>query len=451
MRINAQVAAAVAAAIASGGAGAASLPSLSDAATAQGTTNVLYIAGSSAAKPAVSSAVVTLLGGSANVLAITSTGNKNFLAWSGKPDSSSGITGADGATTFDIFYRTEGGSVVGALPVATGAAINQLNLSDGTNITYTGGQTTATEAVSGTSAANGIGDTFGSGVAPQTVQMGITDVEPGALVGNNYPSAYLTSVYGSATAAQMGALTSTPIFAQVFGLFVNNHTGSASTTLPGAIDLNRASAAALLNGNNTKWKKALTTSGVPVTTQTQAVTIINREAGSGSRTSADTFFENDNCTTVASHILDAGATADFFATGDDLTAANLTAGAITYASIDNAGGASIPNLTLVSIDGVTPSNLAAASGQYDFWFEATAIKNTGTGNAAESMYTALLSSMQAEASAPHVVDIVAIPGVGGNVASSTVSSTASVSGGVTIYINQSSRGKVSCKLPVTAN
>jgi len=51
-------------------------------------------------------------------------------------------------------------------------------------------------------------------------QMGITDVEPGALVGANYPSAYKSSCtpcHGLAARESH----QTPIFDQVFGVFVN--------------------------------------------------------------------------------------------------------------------------------------------------------------------------------------------------------------------------------------
>ena len=54
--------------------------------------------------------------------------------------------------------------------------------------------------------------------------IGITDVEPSQLVGANYPSIYSTTVFGSATAAQLAALATSgkqkPLVDQVFGLFV---------------------------------------------------------------------------------------------------------------------------------------------------------------------------------------------------------------------------------------
>ena len=107
-----QIAAAVAAALGvSATSFAAPPPSLSAAASAAIT---LYVAGSSAAKNGIISALQTnLCGSAANALTISSTGNTNFFAVSCTVAASSGLSFAGQVAT--VYYRDEGGSVVGAL------------------------------------------------------------------------------------------------------------------------------------------------------------------------------------------------------------------------------------------------------------------------------------------------------------------------------------------------
>jgi hypothetical protein len=64
--------------------------------------------------------------------------------------------------------------------------------------------------------------------------------------------------------------------------------------------------------------------------------------------------------------------------------------------------------------------------------------------------------MQTEATAPHVADVVAIPGVpagSGNVAHSVLANSASAGGGAlgaaTIYTNPFTRAGVTCNLPAS--
>lgn len=464
MRQHTTVAAAVAAAIAAGSAGLAhgqQLPTLAQAGAAQSNGTVLYIAGSSAAEPAFAALITNLLGGTAGAAAVltvtpSASGDTNFFAWSGIPPAGT-FTGADGSTVWDIFYRDEGGSVTGVLPIVTAATINQINLNDTGNISYVSGAATAVATVGGSSANNGIDDSFTGGVIKEPVQLGIADVEPAALVGNNYPSAYLTSVYGSATAAQMSTINGSAVqlFDEVYGIFVNN--GSTGSNLPaGAIDLSQSSIANVLDGTITNWKNATSSSGAAVTTSHATATVVNREAGSGSRTATDLYFTHDECVAGASHIHDAaGATGDFFSTGNVLAAANTTAGAITYATIDNFNTTKYPNLTLVTINGVQATNINAAQGNYDFWVEATAITNPADGTDQASIAGTLVASAQTIATTAHTVDINAIPDIGSPSntpslpVSSTVSSTFNGSSAPSIYINPYTRSKSTCSVPAS--
>lgn len=444
---NIKLAAAIAAVLSAGSALASAPTPASAAAPAVG----LFVAGSSAAKNAILGALESGLCGS-SFSSFSSTGNTNFFAVSCTPSSTTGLPSANGANIFTVWYRDEGGSVVGALPLVSGSTINQLSLAGagGTAPNYT-------VAVGGSSAINGVDDSFTGGVSKQPVQFGITDVEPGALIKNNYPSAYKPSVYGVASSTALGNLSATTLFDQVFGIFVNTNSATFSTaekadqgkaTSTGALCLSKQTIGNILSSTGSvDWSLEPDCNGNAVGSTSVPIVIVNREQGSGSRTSTDIFFTADSCTPKQSPIFESTAgTADFFSTGNVLAAANTVPGSITYASIDQAGG--FANLTLVAVDGVAPSNLAAASGAYGDWFEATGVtgKNFSSLTAdQQALITFLEGSFQTESSAPGAVDVLASPLF--NTPSLPISGTASVNSGKTIYINPFSRGGISCNDP----
>ena len=464
MNRNTQIAAAVAAILGSAGtqmasAAATNPPTISQAASA---TVQLYVAGSSAAKNAVVAALQGgMCNGSSNALTISSTSNKNFLAVSCAP--ASGTAGADGNTYFTVYYRTEGGSVVGALPIANNDQIKQLDLTGVSGCAAN----TCTPTVSGTSSANGIDDSFGGPVVNKDVQLGIMDVEPGALTGNNYPTPYLTSAWGPVNQGGLVALngSATQLFGEVYGIFVNTGTSAVFTENGSAVSasnplqLSQQTLAQLLTKGITNWSKVVDVYGKPVTTTSLAVNIVNREKGSGSRAATDLLIAGDVCQSGGKTLAESKSTnVDYFATGDVLAAANSVAGSITYATIENIGANA--NLTIVALNGINPSsnngNLAAATGQYPFWVEATVLQNSNVSytSAQTALITFLTSSMQAIASAPHLADVVAIPGLQGNTSSVNTAGTANTTtvsglGTATIYVNPFTRSGVTCNLPVS--
>jgi hypothetical protein len=447
---NITVAAAVASVLSSGAAMAQSQPTPAQAASpAVG----LYVSGSSAAKNAVLGALETgskFCNGTYSLF--SSTGDTNFFAVSCAPTTNSGLPSANGSLVYTIWYRDEGGSVTGALPLVSGSQINQLSLAGASG---SGGNYTV--AVGGSSATNGIDDSFTGGVFKAPVQMGITDVEPAALVGANYPSAYKSSVYGHATPAQLGGLTQATIFDQVFGVFVNTNSTAFSTseksgqgTTTASLDLSRQTIGAILQAGIANWNDVPDTSGNVVASASLGITIVNREQGSGSRTATDIFFTGDHCTTpVQTPIAEStGGTADYFSTGNVLAAANTIPGAITYASIDNAGSSSYPNLTLVAVDNVQPTNLNAAAGTYGAWYEATV--TTGSNYASlstdqQGLIQGLIAAFQTEATLPGAADILANPNY--NTPSYPISGTGVTISGHTVYINPASRLGNSCNDP----
>src|SRR5262249_20112414 len=119
------------------------------------------------------------------------------------------------------------------------------------------------------------------------------------------------------------------------------------------------------------WSLVTDVNGNAVVNASVNITIVNREKGSGSRAATDLLIAGD-CSGQGVLVDAAGAT-DFFSTSDVLGNANGINGAITYATIDQ----SATNLHQVSLNGVAPSNLAAATGAYPFWVEAEFVVGTG--------------------------------------------------------------------------
>ncbi len=441
---NFKVAAAVALAL-GGTAAAQSALAAPTAAQCAAATATLYIAGSSAAQPSFATALANDLfdsGGETTIAApaVSGSANGNFKAYCGAAKAGNGAGVATGAIV-TVYYRGEGGSVVGALPIVSGKPIKFLDLSSASC------QVTNPSVV-GLSSSVGTTDGWTGCVSQHAVEMGVTDVEPGQFHTPNYPSAYSTSVFGSATQAQLAGLTKSFLFQQVFGLFVNtsgfNGAGGATGQ---AVDLSRETAAAIMSGNYSDWSAVPTASGGQVSTTSQPITIVNREAGSGSRTGMSIYLLGTNCVSFPLTLSDPSPANDGYATGDVIATAGTTPGAITYASIDNQNK---PGLSTVSLSGVAPSNLAATNGKYDWWFEATAQKGTITSPGGTGIYNWLIGGELANiATAPHVIDILAIPNVGTNTAAVPV--TASTVGGVTIYINPFSKGGNSCSYPAPNN
>jgi hypothetical protein len=441
------IAAAVAAAMAAGVSEAQ--PTIQQAAS---TTNSLVIAGSSAAEGAIASAIQSdLCGGAANTLSIQSTGNSNFLAFSCfmAKDIGTAPNTLPARALVTFYYRTEGDSIVGALPIITGAKINRLDLS------ACAAANGPPCVVGGTSANNGIQDSFFGTVAKDIVQLGVTDVEPGQLIDSNYPTAYSTAAYGHATPAQLAALNppagSSVLFQQIFGLAVNTSGQTFSH-----VNLSKASAANILDLSYTDWAAVPDATGNPVATARAPITVVNAEAGSGTRAQASIYFLGIGCVAGAPLFADpAGAAGDYFSTGDDLAHANTVAGAVTYTVVDQIqnpkNGTKYTNLVLATINGIAPSTLNAATGFYDDWFEAVGIPNPAV---AASSPAGILSTyvrltlLPPLGTAPLTGAINAIPNVAGNGAA--VPATART-GTATMYINPFTRVGNSCHLPFEAN
>lgn len=453
------IAAAVAAAFVSTYADAA-VPTPAQAASPNAS---LVMSGSSAAAPAVLNFVEnSLCGSSTNTLLVSSVGGtKNFLAFACYlPSAVSDPTGTgpsiSAGSLVTVYYRTEGGSVVGALPIAANHKVLRLNLS---NSSCTGTGLTATCTISGTTSTSGIADSWTGAVVGDYTQLGVTDVEPLQLTNADSPlppnGNYATSAFGNPTNAQLAALTTVPMIQQVFGLVVNTSGQTFSS-----VNLSRESAANILNGSYTDWSKVPdASSGDSIASSTSKITRVDRENGSGTRTSANIYFLGYQCSSTANIQNNPGEALNF-STGDELTQVNATAGAIAYVSIDNmlnpANATKYPNLTLAKINNVTPSNLAAAAGAYDYWFEATLVPSPYVAGTSSS--TTLSNYLQANlpdiSNAPALPDVNVIPFATSN-NTPTVSTTGlannAKTGTLEVYVNPYTRSGNSCNVPSESN
>jgi len=452
------IAAAVAAAFASSYADA--IPSLSQAANPAAS---LVIAGSSAAQSGLFSALeADLCGGAANALVVKSAGGSgNFLALSCTLATAVGGTpGIAAGSIVTVYYRTEGGSVVGALPLVASKQIKRLNLLDTTDCSATGNTGTCT--INGTTSTSGTVDSWTGAVIEDTVQLGVTDVEPGQLTNLDFPSNYSPSVFGTATPAQLAGLTTAKLFQQVFGLAVNT---SGSTGLPttttsagvSTINLSKEAAANILQENYTDWKNVPNASGGAVASTSTAITRIDREPGSGTRTATNIYFLGYQCGGGAGITNTTGEQLNF-STADELTQANGIPGAIAYTSIDQilnpANGTKWPNLALVQINGAIPNTLNAAVGLYDFWFEATLVPNAavGTNTASGNLITFIEGDVPQLLKAPQSPDINVIPNLAGNKSAVPLTTNGQTAGTTKIvYVNPFTRNGNSCNVPGETN
>jgi ABC-type phosphate transport system substrate-binding protein len=240
-------------------------------------------------------------------------------------------------------------------------------------------------------------------------------------------------------------LAGTQLFGEVYALFVNENSASFTEN---PLKLSQQTVQQILTHKIRNWNLVTDVAGNSVASGSIPITIVNREKGSGSRTATDLLIAGDSCTTGGGILFDAAGATDFFSTGDVLSNASGTPGAITYATIDQ----SASNMVQVWLNGVQPTNLNAASGAYPFWVEAEFVVN-GASTADVNVVNFITAALQTEATAPHVADVLAIPGVpsgAGNVAHAVINnsiSTVPALGAASIYVNPFTRGGVTCSAP----
>jgi hypothetical protein len=438
---NYQIAAAVATALGVAGTALAQSAPPNPTTAMQAAHNV-YMAGSSAAVNGILAWVEgTVCGGTGWTLFTSTTstlGQPDFRAVSCSPPSGGPVFGG---STLTVWYRPEGGSVVGVFPVANNTAIKQLNISAACNTAATGSSATSATYnctnIAGTTPQNGTDDSFSVGVSAHTVDVGISDLEPGVFAsissgtkkawagggGNDPNPTYAASFTGGDINVQTAqALTHAIVFEQVFGFMVN--------TALGVTNLPKEMVAAAFDGTITDWSEISTgTSSGKVASTSTPIVVCNREIGSGTRASTDIFLNAHGCNALgtAQYLTDvAGKTrggvvmpSDNFATNLEIDCVNRNAESIGYVSIDNYskfGGSSAPNVTSILVSGITASQVNAATGVYAYVYEASMNENASASSDGTAFYAAAVPVLEAGSTTAKSGQILAIPQYNGNTA-----------------------------------
>jgi len=380
------------------------------------------------------------------------------------------------SSTVTVWYRAEGGSAIGVVPLLNGVQIKQLDLGSGavgcTTTSAGVNQAYTCTGVTGSASANGTADTWGGAVVARPIDVGVSDLEPqvfGTLTGstthavagggNHNPfgvySTLLTGTHNQKVGEIVSNITTTPIFQQVFGFAVS--TGLGITDLP------KSQLAAIFGGLVTDWAKVAKSDNTKVKTTATEIIVCNREIGSGTRASTDIFLEGTGCTNVGSTTKlkeVAGTTpagfaiaqpADNFQTFAELDCVNTNANAIGYASIDNLTGTKIaatwPNINSIAIDGVLPSLNAGGLGSYEFVFEAAVNEgpaNVGSGNDGDLFYNAVSVDLQDVNTTSTSAQVLAIPGLTGNNTATVPLTKGTVAPNTNVPVSDFTRNANSC-------
>jgi hypothetical protein len=385
----------VAAALAVGASGA-SFAAGPTPAQASSATHQIFMAGSSSAASAIISALEESVCGNANFSVFTTptavVNAPDFRAVSctaaGGPFNNSIIT---------IWYRAEGDSVVGVLPVINNISVKQLDIVNA-GCSSTDGVNYSCAGVSGSALVNRTNDSWFGGVLSHNIDIGISDLEPGAFgssatwAGGGLHDAFGT--YAAAftgpnhTAAQLQVMSHTTIFQQTFGFVV-----SSNLTFT---DLPKDQIAAIFDGAVSDWSQVTLANNTAAGSGT--INVCHREIGSGTRASADLFLNHQGCVTGANTIGNTDAGNDNFQTSAELDCVNGTSNSIGYVSVDNftkvGTGKAFPATKSVTVSGVLPSATNSAVGTYGYVYEASLNRNPSISGDAAALLTTLQSALQ---------------------------------------------------------
>jgi ABC-type phosphate transport system substrate-binding protein len=439
---NPRIAAAVSAAIsltAAAGAFAGPTP-----ATANGAAHRIFVAGSSAAASGfinyVENQLCNTAGWSTFNTPTTAAGLPDFRAVSCSTSTTAAVFPS---STLTVWYRAEGGSAIGVLPLLNNVTIKQLDLgsaSAGCSVVGTTGVNTAYSCtgVTGTASANGTADSWGGAVLAQNIDVGVSDLEPtvfGTLAGSSLHAVagggnhdpfgtYSTALTGTTNLKVSdisSRITTTPVFQQTFGFAVS--TGLGITDLP------KAQIASIFDGTVTDWSNVGTSANTKVKPTATPIIVCNREIGSGTRAAADIFLNGTGCSNVGANAklkdfaTTAGQPADNLQTFAELDCVNTHANAIGYASIDNLTAAKIaatwPAINAIAVDGVVPSLNASGLGAYEFVFEAAVNQDPTPSTDGNLFYQAVSLALQDVNTTSTSAQVSAIPNLdvnGDNVA-----------------------------------
>jgi hypothetical protein len=423
----------------------------------------LVVSGSSAFRDQFRSELATgVCGGLANVydFKASGTGAPDFRAYAcHTPAAGTPVPNKD----ILVYYRSELGSITGYAPIQNNKLIKRLTVNNTVCPVspVIGGATNAC-AVTGWDVNH---DTCASGCTADSVQLGVADLEPGILTGagapvaenGNYPvDASIVAFLGgdpNGSTSNVGSVNG--IADQVFTVIANSKLG--------VTNLNKQTLASIFSGTYGDWSTVPKADGSGfVTTTSVPIIVCERDQGSGTRASHTIYFGlSKQCSSAPLSI--APATSAFCnavshecaSTGAEIAcvASATQTGAIGYAV--NQGVTAPAGTTYVAIDGKLPSNgvstapnIVAASGGYDYWYQATMnysnalqANTTGLKTLADCLVHRLNDSTNLPASS---ASLMADPG-------GLVSTPAIPVADPTKPVNVATRANGSCSSPVNQN
>jgi hypothetical protein len=260
-----------------------------------------------------------------------------------------------------VYYRSEGGSVYGVGPLAKNMQVKRLLVN--------GACSTATAPAFGNCPVTGYSLTTDSATAGNLtnsiVDLGVSDVEPTRFVGENWPATGTSALGGQPTSTQFNTLSSQTATGTVFGILVNANVD--------VTDLSRQDINSIFTGQYGDWTQ-IATAGNATVNATGAITVCRREPGSGTQTGASIYFNGQGCPVGYPFV-----TAPSGPLFDNPVIENGTSSTMNTCIANNPGSIGIQTYTVtpptgtkwVTINGKLPGKVAAALGDYDYWFEST--------------------------------------------------------------------------------
>jgi len=344
-----------------------------------------------------------------------------------------------------VYYRSEGGSIFGVFgnSVLNGGAstpINRLNLgpSGGAECTDSGAIALGiTQPTAANVEADNQGTLNASCVAKDTVQLGFSDVEPAAFVGENYGSEYTFIPYKQPTVAVLNSLDKGRMIGQAWTAIVSNAGGATSLFKNAngfsAAGLSNQELASIFAGKVTDWGNVPSAQALGAALGNSPITVCRREPGSGTQTTASTHFLLTNCSSggLSFDTPTSGSgnnVVEGFATSDVLTCVQTGTNAIGIVTAQTAAkitGAAATQI-LVNGAGATPGAAAndvanaAAQGKYNWYSEAYYVKNDSAlpaGSFQLALANKIISDLQSANNTPtnaNAPNLIGIPGIGGN-------------------------------------
>jgi hypothetical protein len=370
------------------------------------TTLNLTIAGSSAFRDAFKTEFTGggyCVAGTVDNFVASSTNSPDFRAYSCTLASAAPVPSADFGKTVTVWYRSEDGSIMGVAPLVKNITIGRL---DNSAANCTGASPNWVCPVVGYNATN---DTATSGLTYAKVQLGISDVEPAALSGENWGGQFTFLGADPGQPFVINNVTAKPVIGQVFSIVVSKAGPTAAVT-----NLRRQDITSIFTGVYSDWSSVAKADGTPMAAG--AITVCRRDTGSGTQASASIYFNGYGCSPASYPFVTSPAPfgnpiVTNLSTSEVKTCINNAAtagnGAIGIVAVGNTPTSG----TTISIDGIAPSADAAALGTYQYYMESTfntpKLYAVPSGEAA--LVTALSNRLSLNSTAPTNVALVSLP------------------------------------------